>query len=173
MNRRTFASFIGAAGLAAACRFEIRADSKSITPDVPRMLEVTRVPGVAVAGQRDGKPFELAGEKVSVDGPAITTPPPFPAASLSKPVFAWAVRDLVRQGKIDLDRPLEEYVKLGLDGDARKITAAHVLTHSTGLPNWRFQPGVSLASEFQPGIRWQYSGEGFVLLQRVVEKIVN
>ena len=173
MNRRTFASFIGAAGLAAACKFEIRADSKSITPDVPRMLEVTRVPGVAVAGQRDSKSFELAGGKVSVDGPPITTHTHFPAASLSKPVFAWAVRELVRQGKIDLDRPLEEYVKLELEGDARKITAAHVLTHSTGLPNWRFQPGLVLASEFQPGTRWQYSGEGFFLLQRVVEKIVN
>jgi len=137
------------------------------------MLEVTRAPGVAVAGQLDGKPFQLVGGRVSADGPPITMQTHFPAASLSKPVFAWAVRDLVRQGKLDLNRPLEEYLNLGLDGDTRKITAAHVLTHSTGLPNWRFQPGLLLASEFQPGTRWQYSGEGFFLLQRVVEKIVN
>ena len=173
MNRRTFASLVGAAGLAAACRIDVHADYKSITPDIPRMLEVTRVKGMAVAGQRDGKPFELAGGSASAGGPPITTHTHFPAASLSKPVFAWAVRDLVRQGKLDLNRPLEEYLKLGLDGNASKITAAHVLTHSTGLPNWRFQPDLVLASDFEPGTRWQYSGEGFVLLQRVVEKMVN
>jgi CubicO group peptidase (beta-lactamase class C family) len=173
MNRRSFVSFIGATGLAAASGFEIRADSRSTTPDVARMLEVTRAPGVAVAGQLDGKPFQLPGGRVSADGPPVTIQTHFPAASLSKPVFAFAVRDLVRQGKVDLDRPLEDYAKLGLDGNARKITAAHVLTHSTGLPNWRFQPGLTLASEFEPGSRWQYSGEGYVLLQRVVEKIVN
>jgi len=173
MNRRTFVSFVGAAGLAGASRLEIRAGSKSTAPDVARMLEVTRAPGVAVAGQLDGKPFQLPGGRVSADGPPVTIQTHFPAASLSKPVFAFGVRDLVRQGKLDLDRPLEDYAKLGLDGNARKITAAHVLTHSTGLPNWRFQPGLTLASEFEPGSRWQYSGEGYVLLQRVVEKIVN
>ena len=173
MNRRNFVGLMGAAGFVCMSDHNALAQPRPSTPDIPRMLEVTRAPGVAVAGQLDGKPFQLVGGRVSADGPPITIETHFPAASLSKPVFARAVRDLVRQGKLDLNRPLEEYVKLGLDGDARKITAAHVLTHSTGLPNWRFQPGLELASEFQPGSRWQYSGEGFVLLQRVVEKIVN
>jgi CubicO group peptidase (beta-lactamase class C family) len=173
MNRRMFVSAVGATGLAAVCRFEIEARLKSDTPDVARMLEVTRAPGVAVAGQLDGKPFQLIGGRVSADGPPVTIQTHFPAASLSKPVFAFAVRDLVRQGKVDLDRPLQEYATLGLDGNARKITATHVLTHSTGLPNWRFQPGLTLASEFEPGSKWQYSGEGYFLLQRVVERIAN
>src|SRR6185503_722803 len=173
MNRRNFVGLMGAAGFVCMSDHTALAQPRPSTPDIPRMLEVTRAPGVAVAGQLDGKPFQLVGGRVSANGPPITIETHFPAASLSKPVFARAVRDLVRQGKLDLNRPLEEYVKLGLDGDARKITAAHVLTHSTGLPNWRFQPGLELASEFQPGSRWQYSGEGFVLLQRVVEKIVN
>ncbi|HSE31057.1 MAG TPA: serine hydrolase domain-containing protein [Pyrinomonadaceae bacterium] len=173
MNRRNFVSLMGAAGVVSITNRHAPAVPRSNTPDVARMLEVTRVPGVAIAGQLDGKPFRLVGGRVSADGPPVTVQTHFPAASLSKPVFAWAIRDLVRQGKLVLDRPLEEYLKLGLDGDARKITAAHVLTHSTGLPNWRFQPGSALASEFQPGSRWQYSGEGYVLLQRVVEKIVN
>lgn len=136
------------------------------------MLEVTRVPGVAVAGIRVARPYQLFAGVERVGGPAVTARTFFPAASLSKPVFAWAVLNLGKQGKIDWNRPLQDYVDLGLEGPARKITTLHVLTHNTGLPNWRFQRNVPLASAFEPGTRWQYSGEGFVLLQRVVEKIV-
>ena len=136
------------------------------------MLEVTRVPGVVGAGMKDEGPYLLFAGVEHVGGPAVTLNTIFPAASLSKPVFAWAVQNLAKQGKIDWNRPLQDYVDLGLDGLARKITALHVLTHSTGLPNWRFQPNVALTSAFEPGTRWQYSGEGYVLLQRVVEKIV-
>jgi len=138
------------------------------------MLEVTRVPGVAVAGMKDEQPYQLFAGVERAGGPPVTHRTFFPAASLSKPVFAWAVQDLAKQGKIDWNRPLQDYVAdLGLEGTARKITALHVLTHSTGLANWRFQPNVPLASAFEPGTKWQYSGEGFVLLQRVVEKIVG
>jgi CubicO group peptidase (beta-lactamase class C family) len=149
---------------------ETRAESKP--PDAARMLEVTRVPGVAVAGIKGAGPFQLFAGVERVGGPAVSHRTIFPAASLSKPVFAWAVQGLVKQGKLDLNRPLQDYIDLGLEGTARKITALHVLTHSTGLANWRFQPNLPLASAFEPGTRWQYSGEGFVLLQRVVEKIV-
>jgi CubicO group peptidase (beta-lactamase class C family) len=45
-----------------------------------------------------------------------------------------------------------------------------VLTHTSGLPNWSSDP---LAFDFKPGTNWQYSGEGFMLLQRVVEAITN
>lgn len=172
MNRRRFAGLMAGAAVCTAGKFptETRADSKP--PDIARMLEVTRVPGVAVAGIKEAGPYLLFGGVERVGGPTVKPGTWFPAASLSKPVFSWAVRDLSKQGKIDLNRPLQDYVDLGLEGTARKITALHVLTHSTGLPNWRFQPNVPLASTFEPGTRWQYSGEGFVLLQRVVEKIV-
>ncbi|HSE18744.1 MAG TPA: serine hydrolase domain-containing protein [Pyrinomonadaceae bacterium] len=172
MNRRMFVGLMAGAAVCSTGKFptEARAQSKPI--DAARMLEVTRVPGVAVAGIKEGGPYLLFAGVERAGGPAITANTFFPAASLSKPVFAWAVQNLAKQGKIDLNRPLQDYVDLGLDGPARKITALHVLTHSTGLTNWRFQPNALLASAFEPGTRWQYSGEGFVLLQRVVEKIV-
>ena len=174
MNRRMFVGALAGASLFSSHILNVKAQpGRSRTPDLLPMLEVTRVPGIAVAGVRDGKPFQLAGGVAAAGGPPITTETHFPAASLSKPVFAWAVRDLARQGKIDLNRPLVDYQELGLDGDGRKITAAHVLTHSTGLPNWVFEPDRQLAVSFGPGSRWQYSGEGFVLLQRVVEKVVG
>ena len=48
------------------------------------------------------------------------------------------------------------------------ITVGHVLTHTTGLPNWRPE-GEPLRPLRPPGVRWGYSGEGFVLLQRHLE----
>ena len=173
MNRRTFVGLAAAAGISLSEGTTVVAQSNRSGPDVPRMLEITRVPGVAVSGLRNGKPFQLVSGMTSASGAAITVNTHFPAASLSKPVFAWAVRDLVKQGKLNWTTPLETYLNLGLDGDARKITALHVLTHSTGLPNWRFQPDLPLASQFEPGSRWRYSGEGLFLLQRVVEKLVG
>lgn len=171
MDRRTFLSLSGAATAGA---FVDVAFARTIAqqPVLESMLETTKVPGIAVAGIVDGKPFQKAGGAREAGGKnRITVDTVFAAASLSKPVFAWAVRDLVKDGKLALDKPLGDYLDLGLTGDARRITAAHVLTHSTGLPNWRFQPNVALATDFAPGARWQYSGEGIVLLQRTVEKI--
>ena len=129
------------------------------------MMETTKVPAIAVAGTLDGKPFQLTGNARVDTG--------FPAASLSKPVFAWAVRALARAGKLDWHKPLQDYSDLGLTGDARGITAEHVLTHSTGLTNWRFNAADTLSASFKPGTQWRYSGEGIVLLQRVVEAIVG
>jgi CubicO group peptidase (beta-lactamase class C family) len=173
MNRRMFVSLMAGAAVYSTGKFTTETRAESKPPDVARMLEVTRVPGIAVAGMKDGGPYQLFAGGERAGGPTVTARTFFPAASLSKPVFAWAVRDLAKQGKIDLNRPLQDYVDLSLEGTARKITALHVLTHSTGLPNWRFQPNLPLASAFEPGTKWQYSGEGYVLLQRVVEKIVG
>src|SRR4026208_836131 len=120
MDRRTFAGLLAGAVVCASGKFttETRAESKA--PDVTRMLEVTRVPGVAVAGIRDARPYQLFAGVERVGGPAITARTRFPAASLSKPVFAWAVRGLVNEGKLDWNRPLQDYVDLGLEGTACK-----------------------------------------------------
>src|SRR5678815_1923877 len=143
MNRRMFARLVAGAAVCATGKFTTETRAESKPPDVARMLEVTRVPGIAVAGMKDEGPYQLIAGVERAGGPAVTGNTFFPAASLSKPVFAWAVRDLAKQGKIDLNRPLQDYVAdLGLEGTARKITALHVLTHSTGLTNWRFQPNV-------------------------------
>ena len=113
----------------------------------------------------------------------------FQAASLSKPVFARAVLKMAEQGKISLDAPLSNYLPQGyshrpypfLPDFANKttavddprlgaVTARMVLNHTSGLPNWTGGP---LKFDFAPGQGWQYSGEGYVLLQRAVEAITH
>jgi CubicO group peptidase (beta-lactamase class C family) len=97
----------------------------------------------------------------------------FEAASLSKPVFAYAVLKLVDRGLIGLDVPLFQYVPgYADDPRIRTVTARQVLTHTSGLPNWRPR-GKPLVFAFDPGTRFSYSGEGFVYLQNVVEHLVG
>lgn len=144
--------------------------------DFDMLLEVTKTPGLAAKGMIAGKQYEhVAGVREAGKSAKITSETVFSAASLSKPVFAMAARKLVREGKLDWHKPLQEYTPLGLTGDAATVTAEHVLTHGTGFVNWRFnqQANEALVSSFKPGTQWQYSGEGYVLLQRVVEKLVG
>ena len=97
----------------------------------------------------------------------------FEAASLSKPVFAYMVLRLADRGEFDLDRPLYEmleYPRIAHDERYKRITARIVLSHGTGLPNWG---GEKLTLRFDPGTQYGYSGEGFVFLQKTVERVTG
>ncbi len=63
---------------------------------------------------------------------------PYSIASITKPMTATALMTLVRAGKIDLDRPINDYLgatKLRARlGDAREATVRRVANHSAGLP---------------------------------------
>src|SRR3954454_5929516 len=54
----------------------------------------------------------------------------------------------------------------------RRVTTRHILSHTTGLPNWRERPG-PLVPESEPGTRFTYSGEGYFYLQRVMERVTG
>ena len=111
----------------------------------------------------------------------------FEAASLSKPVFAYGVLKLVQDHRLDLDRPLAEYLNrpyehqqnpfrqgsadITTDPRFAKITARMVLSHTSGLPNWSHHGPLTFLSD--PGKKWSYSGEGYVYLQHVVEAITG
>ncbi len=97
----------------------------------------------------------------------------FEAASLSKPLFAYAVMQLVDAGKLDLDKPLYQYLRyedIAHDERYKKITARMLLSHSGGFPNWRRG---KLELLFDPGEKYSYSGEGFVYLMKVVENMLE
>jgi CubicO group peptidase (beta-lactamase class C family) len=105
---------------------------------------------------------------------AVTERTTFEAASLSKPLFGFFVMTFVEKGQLDLDRPLADYFSyedLAHDERYKKITARMVLTHRTGLPNWR--EGNRLNIAFEPGSGFQYSGEGYQYLALVLAKIAN
>jgi CubicO group peptidase (beta-lactamase class C family) len=86
-----------------------------------------------------------------------------------KPVVAMVTLRLVEVGQWNLDEPLAQYwVDPDLLDDTlhHKLTTRHVLTHQTGLPNWRRG---KLQFEFEPGTKFQYSGEGLEYLRNALE----
>jgi CubicO group peptidase (beta-lactamase class C family) len=106
----------------------------------------------------------------------ITSNTIFEAASLSKCVFAYTVLRLYDRGIISLDTPLLHYLGSYNRFDPKdtryaKITARMVLRHTTGLPNWGDDKGARLL--FTPDSCFSYSGEGFVFLQKAVEKLTH
>ncbi len=100
----------------------------------------------------------------------------FEAASLSKPLFAYFVMKQVEKGILDLDRPLYQYLpfpEIEKDERYKSITARMVLSHTSGLPNWRNLDNEEgeLNLKFTPGSEFNYSGEGYQYLAEVVAKI--
>jgi CubicO group peptidase (beta-lactamase class C family) len=103
------------------------------------------------------------------DGRALQATDLFDAASLTKTVFSYLTLRLVDQGLIDLDMPLYRYLPhpdLVHDERHKLMTARMVLSHSTGLPNWRF--GKPLAFLSTPGTAVHYSGEAYEYLALVI-----
>ena len=145
---------------------------------VPQLMKDGDVPGLSIALLRDG---ELVwrhgfGVKNTKTNEPVTDDTVFEAASLSKPVFAYAVLKLFDAGKFDLDKPLNQYLPgnydVGADPRLGQITARHVLSHTPGFPNWRPRGG-ALKIHFTPGDRFSYSGEGFVYLSKVIEHVTG
>lgn len=144
--------------------------------ELTTLMRAAPVPGAVVGAVAGHKPAWIAPLGVRAPGSsAVTASTLFQAASLTKQFTAYAVLALRERGKLDLDRPVVEYVDGLPNPEARKVTARHILSHSSGFPNWRFaeasKPLPELAPAFPPGTKFQYSGEGFFYLQRVLERI--
>src|SRR5689334_4728505 len=143
---------------------------------ITRLMSEGDVTGLSLTWIRNGKVYLARGFGVKEAGTkeAVDTSTMFEAASLSKPVFAYAVLRMVERGELDLDTPLSKYLPGYIESDERlnQITARRVLSHTSGFPNWR-PDGKSLLIMFQPGERFSYSGEGFVYLQKVVERLTG
>jgi CubicO group peptidase (beta-lactamase class C family) len=166
--------------------------SDAIDQRVRAIMSSTHANGMAIAVIDHGKVGYVHAYGIrNAKGDPLNTDTIMYGASLTKAVFAYTVMQLVDQGKIaldtpvkeDLDKPLPEYGpdpvfpdKYGpykdLAGDPRwqRITPRMCLTHSTGFSNfWFIEPDQKLHIHFEPGTQFSYSGEGFGLLQFVVE----
>ena len=153
--------------------------SDEFLADLPRIMRSFAVPGVGIAVVEGGevvwsRPFGVTNALtlVPIDSRTI-----FEDASLSKPVFAYLVLQLMDQGLIDLDVPLVQYRRpdyLGEHPWIELITTRDVLRHSTGLPNWRKSPATEkLVPMIKPGVRIDYSGEALLWLQLALETITG
>lgn len=165
---------------AAAKLPETKATIARLEKDIPAYLQQADVPGISIALIRQGQLVWTGAFGVSnaTTKKPVTANTVFEAASLSKVVFAYAVLKLADEGRLNLDTPLTHYLgntyDVKNDDRINRITARHVLSHTSGFPNWRSDDGTdSLKIHFMPGARFSYSGEGMVYLSEVLEKITG
>jgi CubicO group peptidase (beta-lactamase class C family) len=148
---------------------------------VPARMRDGHVPGASIAIIQRGEVAWAQGFGVSDarTGKAVTVDTVFEAASMSKPVLALVAMQLVQEGRLDLDRPLVDYLGHDYLPDQpahRRITARMALSHRTGFENWRAgydEMGGPLSLQVAPGSEYTYSGEGILFLQRAVESIAG
>ena len=147
----------------------------------PKLMAELNVPGVSIAGIsrcRVAWHREFGVREAGTPG-RVRPDTVFEACSMSKTPFAYVVLKLVEEKTLELDRPLLEYLGKPYIPDEplhRSITARMVLTHTTGLPNWReggWEKNGPLPVLFEPGTEFCYSGEGFLFLQRAVEHLTG
>ena len=155
---------------------------KKIENLTPEWMKELNIPGVSIALIRN---YEIAftkyfGVKDIRTSSPVTDETMFEACSMSKPVFAYIVLKLVEQKKLELDKPLNNYLSEEFvsedDEYSNKVTARMILSHTGGFPNWRKgeeEREGPLPIYFNPDTRFSYSGEGYFYLQRVIEKITG
>jgi CubicO group peptidase (beta-lactamase class C family) len=186
------AMLIAAFGLPVAADSQTIPNGPAIDAEVSRIMTQTHAKGMAVAVIDRGEVGYVHAYGIrNAKGDPLTTDTVMYGASLTKTVFAYAVLQLVDQGKLnldtfikdDLDKPLPSYgpdpvfpdkygpyKDLACDPRWEKITPRMCLNHSTGFNNfWFIEPDQKLRIHFDPGTRFSYSGEGFILLQFVIE----
>ena len=143
------------------------------TNGIEQLLKENNVPALGLGIIENGKLT-----KVEVYGTLDkqTTAPYntiFKVASLTKPIVAVTTLKLIDQGLLKLDEPLYKYwIDPDIKNDKRykKLTPKIILTHQTGFPNWRYlTESNKLAFQFDPGTKYQYSGEGFEYLRIAIE----
>ena len=141
---------------------------------IPAWMELYEVPAASLAIIEHGK-LAYSGGFGMLNDTLMKADTVFSAQSLTKPLFAFVVLKMIAQGQLSLDTPLSAYIDTPyVTGDERiaLITARHVLSHATGLPNWR-EPDEAVTLKFMPATDFNYSGDGFCYLQTAIEHITG
>jgi CubicO group peptidase (beta-lactamase class C family) len=130
-------------------------------------------------------------------GLPATTKTLYGIGSVTKSFTALAIMQLVEQGKLRLDDPVDLHVPFPVKPQGERVTILHLLTHSSGIPalayaeavirgrtgaqdNWlpiatysdlvTFMQDANDWTLFKPGERWFYLNEGYAALGAVIEK---
>ncbi|MEC4723807.1 serine hydrolase domain-containing protein [Noviherbaspirillum sp. CPCC 100848] len=185
ISRRKFVVAATTAPFISSCATDLSKYSEESIPELATRLGVGAISYVTLDVGKPSASVTLSGCASNVHVNAETI---FQAASLTKPVIAFVVLKLAQSGKIDLNAPVSLYLPEGYihrqnpfsskapvvdlvkPATLARIPLTTLLNHTSGLPNWT---SGALSPQFEPGERWQYSGEGYVLLQAVISAVTG
>jgi CubicO group peptidase (beta-lactamase class C family) len=108
-------------------------------------------------------------------------------ASVTKPIVATAVMQLVDEGRLDLHAPIQRLVPELAGPGRERITPWHVLTHTSGLRDMdqrqvlrkrlgadkMLEQVLSAPLDFEPGSRYRYASDSFYLLAAVITRLTG
>ena len=144
---------------------------------IEALLKKHNIPSIAIGLIKKGKLQQIRTFGNRKWNEPISSHSIYKVASLTKPITAFVVLKLIDEGKWHLDEPVSKYF---IDKDIEhskylnQLTTRHILSHQSGFPNWRYLTNSKkLSFEFEPGTKWQYSGEGFEYLRKAIEKKFN
>ena len=141
---------------------------------------------IAIIGDHSGVLAQVSAGRIdwSPDAPAPDLHTVWDLASLTKVVgMTTAMMQLVEQGKVSLDAPVQRYLPEWRGSGKDRVTVRHLLTHSSGLPAWReLYKETSTAAEARqmvldtpldtaPGVRMVYSDLGAILAGLLIERV--
>ena len=116
----------------------------------------------------------------------------FRLGSITKQFTSMIIMQLVEEGKLSLEASVSELLPYYRSEVGSKITVHHLLTHTSGLPNYtdlpRFFPDASQKPyeveefvtafcsgdlEFKPGSEYRYSNSGYFVLGAIIEQVAG
>ena len=156
--------------------------------NLARLIAKHDVPAASIAVFADGEVSEAAAGVLNLNtGVEATTDSVFQIGSITKLWTTTLIMQLVAEDKVDLDRPVRDYLpefKLADEVAAAAVTPRHLLIHTGGFSGDAFTPtsrgddGVELyvrdvvpglAQEVPLGAGFSYNNAGFVILGRIAE----
>jgi CubicO group peptidase (beta-lactamase class C family) len=156
---------------------------------IQERMDSLNIPGAALAIVREGEIVHLAGYGIANEaGDPVTPQTPFLLASLSKPVTAVAVMQLVEAGQVELDAPIQQYLPWLLPD--MPITVRHLLHQTSGLDEAQgyrrnLEPDSPDALENSirqlahtelnnpPGTAFEYSNSNYDILGLLIETVTG
>jgi CubicO group peptidase (beta-lactamase class C family) len=151
------------------------------------------VPGASVVVVKDNKEvFKMGYGYSNLESEVLVDPDKtsFPACSVSKLFTATAIMQLYEEGKIDLDRNINDYINpyKVINNYNEAVTCRNLLTHSSGVDEASELNGTTIdensikSQEYymdthtpvvvaEPNTICRYSNEGYNLLGYIVEKV--
>lgn len=165
---------------------------KDVLAQVKQFIEETGIPAISVViTKNDSLIFNETMGYSNLQQKAKPTPKTvFSVGSCVKPIMATAILQLVEKNLVDLDTPVNQYLKTPnaeLEKFEKPITLRHLLSHQSGIgvsanffPLWQKNESRSLrqivaeiSPQLPPETQYQYANEAFVIVALVIEDITG